>query len=159
MLCDVVETMETSHFHCGEFMSEWNIGVDVVEIARFERLNYSSNTQFYRRVFTPKEIKYCLSFNSPAPHFAVNFAGKEAVYKAVNRFCNVKLHSIEILRDKDGAPKVNLHLSHGEKTLPLNVKVSLSHSLSHAVAFAVARLARLVSNHNVEAEAVSPHEI
>ena len=140
-------------------MSEWNIGVDVVEIARFERLDYSSNKQFYRRVFTPKEIKYCLSFNSPAPHFAANFAGKEAVYKAVNRFCDVKLHSIEILREKDGAPKVNLHLSPEKTALPLNVKVSLSHSLSHAMAFALAKLARLVSKHNVEAKAVPPHEI
>ena len=139
-------------------MSGWNIGVDVVEIARFERLDYSNNRHFYMRVFTPREIKYCLSFNNPAPHFAANFAGKEAVYKAVNRFCDVKLHRIEILRDTDGAPKVNLHLSHEEKTLPINVKVSLSHSLSHAVAFAVAqRLTKLASNHNVKAEAILPH--
>jgi holo-[acyl-carrier protein] synthase len=139
-------------------MSEWNIGVDVVEIARFERLKYSSNKQFYRRVFTPKEIEYCLSFSSPAPHFAANFAGKEAVYKAVNRFCDVKIHDIEILREKDGAPKVNIHLSREEKTSPLTVKVSLSHSLSHAVAFAVAQNpTKLASEINVKAEAVSPN--
>ena len=143
---------------CGEFMSEWNIGVDMVEIARFQQLGYSSNKQFYKRVFTPKEIKYCLSFSNPAPHFAANFAGKEAVYKAVNMFCDVKLHNIEILRDKNGAPKVNLHLSRKEKTNHLHVKVSLSHSLSHAVAFAVAhRTSKLASKHNVKAEAVSPH--
>ena len=139
-------------------MSEWNIGVDIVEIARFVRLNYSSNKQFYMRVFTPKEIEYCLSFKKPAPHFAANFAGKEAVYKAVNRFCDVKLHNIEILRDKDGAPKVNLHLSHEEKTTALDVKISLSHSLSHAVAFAVAQKpSKLESGYNVKAEAVLPH--
>ena len=120
-------------------MSEWNIGVDIVEIARFARLNYSNNKQFYIRVFTPKEIEYCLSFSNPAPHFAVNFAGKEAVYKAVNRFCDVKLHDIEIVRDKDGAPLVNLRLSREEKVIPLDVKVSLSHSLSNAIAFAVAQ--------------------
>jgi holo-[acyl-carrier protein] synthase len=139
-------------------MSEWNIGVDMVEIARFQQLNYSSNKQFYTRVFTPNEIKYCLSFSSPAPHFAANFAGKEAVYKAVNRFCDVKLHNIEILRDKNGAPKVNLRLSRKEKTNPLHVKVSLSHSLSHAIAFAVAhRTTKSASNHKVKAEAVSAH--
>ncbi|UCC58994.1 MAG: holo-ACP synthase [Candidatus Bathyarchaeum sp.] len=139
-------------------MSEWNIGVDVVEIARFERLNYSSNKHFYMRVFTPKEIEYCLSFSSPAPHFAANFAGKEAVYKAVNRFCDVKIHDIEILRDKYGAPKVNLNLSREEKTSPLNVKVSMSHSLSHAVAFAVAQSSTKIANElNVKAEAVSPN--
>jgi holo-[acyl-carrier protein] synthase len=80
--------------------SEWNIGVDMVEIARFQQLKYQSNKQFYTRVFTPNEIKYCLSFSCPEPHFATNFAGKEAVYKAVNMFCDVKLNSIEILRDE-----------------------------------------------------------
>jgi holo-[acyl-carrier protein] synthase len=125
---------------CGEFMSGWNIGVDVTEITRFERLKYQSNRRFYTRFFTPREIAYCLSFESPAPHFAANFAGKEAVYKAVNSFCNVNLHNIEILRDEDGAPKVNLHLSCEEKSSSLAVKVSLSHSTSHAIAFAVARL-------------------
>lgn len=129
-------------------MSEWNIGVDVLEIARFERLDYSRNKPFYSRVFSSKEIDYCLSFNSPAPHFAVNFAGKEAVYKAINKFCNVKLRDIEILRDERGMPKVNLNVNSDENIKPLNVKVSLSHSFSHAVAFAIARL----SSNKVEAE-------
>ena len=139
-------------------MSEWNIGVDIVEIARFARLTYQSNKQFYKRVFTPKEIEYCLSFSNSAPHFAVNFAGKEAVYKAVNRFCDVKLHDIEILRDKNGAPKVSLNLNREEKVIPLDVKVSLSHSLSHAIAFAVAqRPTKAVNENNVETEAMLPH--
>jgi len=150
------ENLDTSL--CGEFMSEWNIGVDMVEIARFQQLEYSSNKQFYKRVFTPKEIKYCLSFSSPAPHFAANFAGKEAVYKAVNMFCDVKLHNIEILRDKDGSPYVNLHLSREENADPLQVKVSLSHSLSHAIAFAIAhRPAKSANSNDGKAEARSPH--
>ena len=138
-------------------MSEWNIGVDIVEIARFQQLDYSSNKQFYKRVFTPNEIKYCLSLSSPAPHFAANFAGKEAVYKAVNMFCDVKLHNIEILRDKNGSPYVNVHLSHEETTVPLQVNVSLSHSLSHAIAFAVAHKPTKSASNNRKAEAVSPH--
>jgi holo-[acyl-carrier protein] synthase len=142
---------------CGEFMNEWNIGVDMVEIARFQQLGYSGNKQFYKRVFTPKEIEYCLSFSNPAPHFAANFAGKEAVFKAVNMFCDVKLHNIEILRDKNGAPEVNLHLSRKEKTDCVDVKVSLSHSLSHAIAFAVVCRATRSVNSNRKAEAVSSH--
>ena len=125
-------------------MGEWNIGVDVVEVDRFKWLDYPSHKRFYERVFTSREIEYCLSFKTPAQHFAVNFAGKEAVYKAVNRFCNVKLRDIEILRDKDGTPYVNLHLDHPgaknesqETRLPFRVEVSLSHSSSYAVAFAV----------------------
>lgn len=142
----------------GEFMSEWNIGVDMVEIARFQQLRYSSNKQFYKRVFTPKEIKYCLSFSNPAPHFAVNFAGKEAIYKAVNMFCDAKLNTIEILRDENGAPEVNLHLDNKEEKGTVQVKVSLSHSLSHAIALAVAHKTTKPENSDRKAEAVSPHE-
>jgi len=149
------ENLDTSL--SGEFMSEWNIGVDMVEIARFQQLEYSSNKQFYKRVFTPNEIRYCLSFSSPAPHFAANFAGKEAVYKAVNKFCDVNLHSIEVLRDKNGSPYVNLNLIPGENADPLQVKVSLSHSLSHAIAFAVAHRPAKSANSNGKAEARSPH--
>ncbi|KPV63793.1 MAG: 4'-phosphopantetheinyl transferase [Candidatus Bathyarchaeota archaeon BA2] len=136
-------------------MGEWNIGVDVVEVARFKRLDYPSHKRFYERVFTSREIEYCLSFKTPSPHFAANFAGKEAVYKAVNRFCDIKLRDIEILRGKDGVPHVNLHLNHQDATkngsqemnLPLEVKVSLSQSSSYAVAFAVANVPfRLIGN-------------
>jgi holo-[acyl-carrier protein] synthase len=135
-------------------MSEWNIGVDAVEVARFEKLDYSRNKRFYSQIFSPKEIDYCLSFESPAPHFAVNFAGKEAVYKAVNTLCNIKLGDIEILRDKQGVPKVNFRVSPEDKNKSLTVKVSLSHSFSHAVAFAVARLS---GKHKPEAEVVLPN--
>lgn len=141
----------------GEFMNEWNIGVDMVEIARFQQLSYASNKQFYKRVFTSKEIKYCLSFSNPAPHFAVNFAGKEAIYKAVNLFCDAKLNTIEILRDENGAPEVNLHLGSKEENDTVHVKVSLSHSLSHAIAFAVAHKSTKSANSDGKAEAVSPH--
>jgi holo-[acyl-carrier protein] synthase len=149
------ENMDTSLL--GALKSEWNIGVDMVEIARFQQLKYQSNKQFYTRVFTPNEIRYCLSFSSPEPHFAANFAGKEAVYKAVNMFCDVKLNSIEILRDKNGSPIVNLHLSAEENTEPLIVKVSLSHSLSHAIAFAVAYRPAKSANSNGKTDTRSAH--
>jgi holo-[acyl-carrier protein] synthase len=147
-------------------MSEWNIGVDVVEVIRFKWLDYPIHKQFYERVFTPKEIEYCLSFKTPAPHFAVNFAGKEAVYKAINKFYDVKLRDIEILRDENGAPHVNLHLNHDatknenqKMLLPFKVKVSLSHSSTYAVAFAVVSgPLRLMRDRTLGTELVSPHE-
>lgn len=151
MLCDVERQLSLPY---GEFMSEWNIGVDIVEINRFERLEYSRNKRFYSRIFSRKEIEYCLSFNSPAPHFAAIFAGKEAVYKAINTFCNVKLGDIKFLRYEKGVPRVNLSVGPVEIIKHLEVKVSLSHSFSHAVAFAVARLS---SNNKVEAEAMLTH--
>ncbi len=139
----------------GTLICEWNIGVDIVEITRFEQLDYSSNKQFYRRIFTPREINYCLSFNSPAPHFAANFAGKEAVYKAVNMFCDLNLKSIEILRNENGSPVVNLHLRSEENVETLQVKISLSHSLSHAIAFAIVYKPIKLANDKGKAEARS----
>jgi holo-[acyl-carrier protein] synthase len=147
------EKLDTSLL--GALKSEWNIGVDIVEIARFQQLDYQSNKQFYTRVFTPNEIKYCLSFSNPAPHFAANFAGKEAAYKAVNSFCDVNLNSIEILRDENGSPIVKLHVSPEENADSLQVKLSLSHSLSHAIAFAVAYRRAESANGNGKAEARS----
>jgi len=155
-----------AHFYGGELMNEWNIGVDAVEVVRFKLLDYSSHKQFYERVFTSKEIEYCLSFKAPAPHFAVNFAGKEAVYKAINKFYDVKLRDIEILRNEDGAPHVNLRLNHHgaknesqETRLPFEVKVSLSHSSSYAVAFAVVSISSgLIRDHESKTELVSPDE-
>jgi holo-[acyl-carrier protein] synthase len=116
---------------------QWNIGIDIVEIGRFQQLNYSKNKKFYSRIFTPNEIRYCLSFINPEQHFAANFAGKEAIYKAINMFCEINLNSIEILRNVNGAPIVNLHLESEEKGECLQAKVSLSHSLSYAIAFAL----------------------
>jgi len=148
-------------------MGEWNIGVDVVEVARFKCLDYPSHKQFYERVFTSREIEYCLSFKTPAPHFAVNFAGKEAVYKAINKFYDVKLRDIEILRDNDGEPHVNLHLNYQDATknesqgmtLPFEVKVSLSHSSSYAVAFAVVSSPlRLIRDRESPTKLVFPYD-
>ncbi len=139
-------------------MDEWNIGVDIVEIARFQHLPYKSNNKFYTRVFTSNEIKYCLSFNNPESHFATNFAGKEAVYKAVNMFYNIKLNNIEILRDEKGLPIVKLHLRNQRNIGTLIVKVSLSHSLSHAIAFAIAYKLTKSANKNQKAEEESTHE-
>jgi holo-[acyl-carrier protein] synthase len=122
----------------------FGIGTDIVEIRRFEQIKYSRHRPFYERIFTAREIEFCLSFRDPAPHFAVNFAGKEAVCKAIQTSCSPKLREIEILRDKKGAPRVSLHLkserSRGtrEHHSHFQIELTLSHSSSHAIAFALA---------------------
>jgi holo-[acyl-carrier protein] synthase len=119
----------------------WEVGVDMVEVQRFRTLDYSNHKNFYHRIFTPREIKYCLSFKNPAQHFAATFAGKEAVYKAINSRINIKPHQIEIMRDGN-VPRVNLMTKSCEESEEANgqvkVKVSLSHTSSYAAAFALA---------------------
>jgi holo-[acyl-carrier protein] synthase len=58
-------------------------GIDVIEIARIERVLARARERFLRRVFTPQEIATCESWRRPAPHLAVRFAAKEAVMKAI----------------------------------------------------------------------------
>ena len=128
----------------------WDIGVDIVEIERFRRIIQSGNRRFYERIFTPREIEYCLSFKDPSRHFASTFAGKEAVYKALNKHVDVKLSEIEILRDENGAPQVHLKIDSGDVkdrgVSNLEVKLSLSHSSSYAIAFAIVRSGRLCTD-------------
>ncbi|MDH3212570.1 MAG: holo-ACP synthase [Myxococcales bacterium] len=58
-------------------------GIDVVEIARIERALERAGGRFARRVFTPQEIAACDARRRPALHFALRFAAKEAVMKAL----------------------------------------------------------------------------
>jgi len=58
-----------------------DIGVDIVEIHRIAK--QATNPRFLQRVFTPQEVAYCRSRKNTAQHFAVRFAAKEAVWKAV----------------------------------------------------------------------------
>ena len=119
----------------------WEIGIDIVEVQRFNELDYPNHRNFYERTFTPQEIDYCLSFKQPAQHFAATFAGKEAVYKALSRHVNVKLREIEIVRN-GGVPEVRLltneNVNLEETVRRPEIKVSLSHTSSYAVAFALA---------------------
>ena len=59
------------------------IGIDIEKIKRFQKLPFIGNQSFYRKIFTDKEINYCLSFKDPFPHFAVRFSAKEALVKAL----------------------------------------------------------------------------
>ena len=58
------------------------IGIDIVENERFARA-LARRPRLAERVFTRAEREYCLSRPDPAQHFAVRFAAKEAVGKAL----------------------------------------------------------------------------
>jgi holo-[acyl-carrier protein] synthase len=106
------------------------LGVDIVEIARVRGLA-QRNPRFLTRIFTAGEIAYCRQKKDPWPHFAVRFAAKEAVFKALGRG-RVPLKSISVAHDRLGKPSV---LVKGKPARRL--KLSLSHGRDHAVAFAV----------------------
>lgn len=105
-----------------------SVGLDIVEIARIRK---AGTPAFLRRVFSRSEIAYCKGKKSQWQHFAVRFAAKEAVYKALG-LEGVALRDISVARDVDGRPSVVLN----GKPLP-SVALSLSHSDHYAAAVAV----------------------
>jgi holo-[acyl-carrier protein] synthase len=107
-----------------------DLGLDIVEINRVRTLA-RRQPRFLARVFTADEIAYCRAKKNPWPHFAVRFAAKEAVWKALGQG-GVRLKDISVRRDGRGKPGVLLR---GRPARGLTL--SLSHSRSYAVAVAL----------------------
>ncbi len=112
-----------------------DIGLDIVEIRRIRRV-IRRTPAFLDRVFTKPEIAYCRRHKDPWPHFAVRFAAKEAVWKALGQ-SGVALKDISVARDSRGKPGV---LIKGRRARRL--KLSLSHSEDYAAAVALQEDAR-----------------
>lgn len=115
------------------------IGVDIVEIARFRKALERSKERFVQRVFTAEEQNFCNAHHDPVPHFAVRFAAKEALFKALGTGWakGVTWQDAEVLREESGAPALALH---GEAQKLAAAKgahaahLSLSHTENSAVA-------------------------
>jgi holo-[acyl-carrier protein] synthase len=119
------------------------IGIDVVEVGRIASAIERQGERFLARIFTPEERRYCEVHKRPAPHFAVRFAAKEAVSKALGTGigANAGLLEMEVVRSETGAPSVRLSgaaevfaREHGIS----EVRISLSHTEGFAAANAIA---------------------
>lgn len=111
------------------------IGLDIENINRFTKLDLKKNRNFFDRIYTRKEKKYSLSKPNPSSHFAVRFAGKEAVLKAINNMKEIKFpldyKKIEIINNNRGVPLVEIK---DKRLKDLEVKISLSHCSDKAIA-------------------------
>ena len=110
------------------------IGTDIVNIPRLARA-LARRSRLAARLFTEEERHYCESKRDAAQHFAVRFAAKEAVAKALGK--SLRWHEVEISRAAGMAPQVVLKgeakiLAAGGK-----MEVSLSHSGEYAIACAI----------------------
>ena len=115
------------------------VGVDTIEVARFADA-LARRPRLAERCFTPSEAAYCLSRAHPAQHFAVRFAAKEAVGKALGVGMR-RWQEAEVVRGPHGAPGVALHGRLAERGAALGVTrihLALTHSKTDAVAVAVA---------------------
>ena len=120
-------------------------GVDLIEIARVERMLSRYGDRFLARVFTPAEILYC---RGRTAELAARFAAKEAVSKAlgvgVRMIARDGIHwqDVEVIGDPRGKPLVRLYGRAAERANELGLvewAISLSHTREHAIAFVVAQ--------------------
>ena len=93
---------------------EITCGIDIIEIDRIKECIEPLNEKFKERVYTEKEIIYSESKNNQKyQHYAVRFATKEAVFKAISKFLDDKFEiswkDIEITNDETGRPKVKIY--------------------------------------------------
>jgi holo-[acyl-carrier protein] synthase len=112
----------------------YGIGTDIVDINRFQEVS----EHFLKKVYTEAERDL---FRGKPQSLAGNFAAKEAVVKAFGTgFKGIDATDIEVLREDNGAPYVNLHgkaLALFQNADCTVIKISISHNKDNACAFAV----------------------
>lgn len=105
------------------------IGIDIIEINRFQEKPFEANENFYKKIFHDSEIKYCLNHKNSSQSFAAKFAIKESVIKSINK----QIDFLDILTDHlDSKPIVTLL-----NDSSYNFLVSVSHDKLNAIAVVI----------------------
>ncbi len=108
------------------------IGTDIVDVNRFKAKPLKNNLNFYKKIFSDSEIKYCQKFRSSYEHFAGKFAIKESVIKAISE----KISFSEIITSHSkNKPKILLKNKLNDK---YDFLISVSHEKNFAIAFVIA---------------------
>ena len=112
-------------------LDKFGIGIDVIEISRFKDKPYPSNKNFYKKIFSDSEIKYCLKYKNYTQHFSGKFAVKEALIKSINE----KISLCEIITSyKNSKPVVKIKSSLDKK---YNFIISISHENDFAASIVI----------------------
>lgn len=129
-------------------MAEAAIGVDIVEIQRFEEILHRTPS-FARRMFTDEERAYCERSSRPAAHYACRFAAREAVLKALGTGFGqgVGRKDVSVDRDPNGRPRAvlrgrALEIAQEKGIVEVALSLSLTSGLAVANALAITDQAR-----------------
>lgn len=120
-------------------------GIDIIEVNRIEKAIKEMGDIFLNKIYTQEEIKYCKnSGKMEYQHFAVRFAAKEAIFKALS----------EELKDYNDKIWTNICVKNSEKGRPevelknmefINIE-SMDLSLSHIKDYAVASFTAILKD-------------
>jgi holo-[acyl-carrier protein] synthase len=110
-----------------------SIGIDIAEVARFQRLLDRYGDRLVARVLSADEAQILARRHDRAVFLAGRFTAKEGKYLSVRP----SMTSIAILNDASGRPCVQLSDSLAAELARVHIEVSISHERSHAVSLAV----------------------
>ena len=124
-------------------MNVLGIGLDLVDIARIEKMMKSKGQRVIKKLLTEREQAYIATLHAPGRAVAARIAAKEAAYKALQALPDARAigwQDLEVLRHADGRPVLRLHnlaAKLAETYGPLEIHLSLSHSDTTAGAVAL----------------------
>lgn len=110
------------------------IGIDVVDLARFERA-VERTPGLIDRLFTPAER------DLPLRSLAGRFAAKEALLKALGATDGVRWHDMQVVSDAEGNPDLTVSGRAAQIAASRGIArlhVSMSHDAGVATAFVIA---------------------
>ena len=115
------------------------IGMDVVEVPRFEEALERHGERLRARFFTPAEMAYCDERPDYAMHMAARFAAKEAFSKALGSGIarGIRWVDVEVVRGENGRPTLLLHAKAAELFKQLGAK-SIWMTMTHTQTVAAA---------------------
>jgi holo-[acyl-carrier protein] synthase len=117
-------------------MALLGLGIDVCSVDRMRRvLTGPRSARFLERVFTAEERQTCAARADGASAFAVRFAAKEALLKALGAPSGVRWQDMEVVRS-EGAPGFRLQGVAAEVVTRMRARVWLS--LTHDAGVAAA---------------------
>ena len=110
------------------------IGVDLVDIARFEE-HVAKTPKLLERLFLSSEL------DAPMKTIAGRFAAKEALIKALGGSDGVAWHEVEITKNLSGKPEIKTLGSTAQTVADAGISslhLSISHDAGMAIAMVVA---------------------
>ena len=115
------------------------LGLDATDIGRIRATIDRYGTRFLTRIFTEREVAYCMRRREPAIHFAGRFAAKEAAMKALGtgHSQGVLWRDVEVIRH-GGPPQLQLHGGAARRFASMGGRSSLL-TITHSDALALAQ--------------------
>lgn len=108
------------------------IGISIIDVKRFKAAMEKRGGRLFERLFTQRELSYCLRQRYPEVHLSARFAAKISFFKALGAPQNFK--AVEVVRGPSGVPFFKAS-GVGEG---FRLNLSISHTRGYALAETVA---------------------